>query len=145
MPQRVAYADERRVVGTLLLNLLFAIFSHNEAYLKQHFGASLETMVVGMAVVLAQLAARPASVSRLAQLLGVPKRRVVHDLRQLAAAGVLTKEGSHYVANYEIFAAADPRTAAHITAMKEAILSACEKLGHSSQQQVDAAKTGASS
>ena len=63
MPQRIAYAHERQVVGTLLLNLLFAIFEHNEAHLKRHFGASLETPTVGIAVLLAQLASRPASVS----------------------------------------------------------------------------------
>jgi hypothetical protein len=130
MPKQIAYAHERRVVGTLLLTLLFAIFEHHEAHLKRHFGASLETMVVAMAVVLAQLASRPASVSRLAQLIGVPRRTVASKLRELAAAGALTKQGSHYVANYEIFAAADPETAAHINAMKEAIVSACEKLGH---------------
>jgi len=28
--QRIAYAHERQVVGTLLLNLLFAIFEHND-------------------------------------------------------------------------------------------------------------------
>ena len=73
MPQRIAYAHERQVVGTLLLNLLFPIFEHNEAHLKRHFGASLETMTVGIAVLLAQLASRPASVVRVAQLLGVPR------------------------------------------------------------------------
>ena len=56
MPQRIAYAHERQVVGTLLLSVLFAIFEHNEAHLKRYFGASLETMVVGIAVLLAQLA-----------------------------------------------------------------------------------------
>jgi biotin operon repressor len=131
MTQRIAFAHERRVVGTLLLNLLFAIFEHNGAHLKRHFGASLDTMAVGIAVLLAQLASRPASASRLAQLLGVPRRAVVHKVRELAAAGVLIKQGSHYVANYEVFAAADPETAVHINRMKEAILSACEKLGHS--------------
>jgi len=131
MPQRMAYARERQVIGTLVLNLLFAIFSHNEARLKRHFSASLETMIVGIAVVLAQLASRPASVSRLAQLLGVPRRTVVHKLRELAAAGVLTKEGSHYVASYEVFGAMGPDTDAHVNGMKEAIKSAWEKLDHS--------------
>ena len=73
VPQRIAYAHERQVVGTLLLNLLFPIFEHNEAHLKRHFGASLETMTVGIAVLLAQLASRPASVVR-CPLLGVPRR-----------------------------------------------------------------------
>ena len=134
MPQRIAYAHERRVVGTLLLNLLFAIFEHNEAHLKRYFGASLETMIVGIAVLLTPLASHPASVSRLAQQLGVPKRTVVHKLRELAAAGAVIKQGSHYLANYEVFATADPETAAHINRMKEAILSACEKLGHSAHE-----------
>jgi hypothetical protein len=58
MPQHIAYAHERRVVGRLLLNLLFAIFEHNEAHVKRHFGASLETIVVGIAVLLAQLVDR---------------------------------------------------------------------------------------
>ena len=62
MPQRIAFAHERKVIGTLLLNLLFAMFEHNEAHLKRHFGASLETMTVGIAVLLAQLASRPTSV-----------------------------------------------------------------------------------
>ena len=132
MPQRIAYAHERQVVGTLLLSVLFAIFEHNEARLKRYFGASLETMVVGIAVLLAQLASRPASAVRLAQLLGLPRATVVHKLRELAAAGVLIKEGSHYIANYEVFAAMDPETEAHIKRMREAILTACEKLGHSS-------------
>jgi predicted Rossmann fold nucleotide-binding protein DprA/Smf involved in DNA uptake len=101
MPQRIAYAHERQVVGTLLLNLLFAIFEHNEPYLKRHFGASLETMTVGIAVFLAQLASRPASVVRVAQLLGVPKRIVSNKLRELEAAGALIKEGGHYLVNYE--------------------------------------------
>jgi DNA-binding transcriptional ArsR family regulator len=131
MAQRIAYADERRVIGTLLLNLLLAIFSHHEAHLKRHFGSSLETMVVGIAVLLAHLASRPASVSRLAQLLGVPKRTVVHKLRELAAAGVLTKDGGHYLANYDVFAATDPATAAHIDGMIAAIRSACAKFDQS--------------
>jgi hypothetical protein len=42
----------------------------------------------------------------------------------------VTKEGSHYIANYEVFAATDSETAAHIDRMKEAVLSACEKLGY---------------
>ena len=86
-------------------------------------------MIVGIAVVLTQLASHPTSVSRLAQLLGVPKRTVVYKLRELAAGAVI-KQGSHYVANYEVFATTDPETAAHISGMKAAILSACEKLGH---------------
>ena len=135
MPQRIAYAHERQVVGTLLLNLLFPIFEHNEAHLKRHFGASLETMTVGIAVLLAQLASRPASVVRVAQLLGVPRRSVMKKLRELAAAGVVTKEGRHYVANYEVIATTDPETAAHINRLREAILSACEKLGDSDNQQ----------
>lgn len=135
MPQRIAYAHERQVVGTLLLNLLFAIFEHNEPYLKRHFGASLETMTVGIAVFLAQMASRPASVVRVAQLLGVPKRIVSNKLRELEAAGALIKEGGHYLVNYEIFATSDPQTAAHIKRLKEAILVACEKLGHSEHQQ----------
>jgi predicted transcriptional regulator len=137
MPQRIAYAHERQVVGTLLLNLLFAIFEHNEAHLKRHFGASLETMAVGIAVLLAQLASRPASVVRVAQALGVPRRTVTKKLRELAAAGAVIKEGSHYVANYEVFASTDPETAAHITRLKETILSACEKLGQSNHQHAD--------
>jgi hypothetical protein len=130
MPQRIAFADERKVIGTLLLNLLFAIFEHNEAHLKRHFGASLETMAVGIAVLLAQLASRPTSVVRVAQLLGVPRRTVANKLRELAASGAVTKEGSHYIANYEVFAATDSETAAHIDRMKDAVLSACEKLGY---------------
>ena len=44
---------------------------------------------------------------------------------------MLIKEGSHHVANYEVFAATNAETAAEINGMKEAILRACEKLGHS--------------
>jgi predicted transcriptional regulator len=130
-----SYAHERQVIGTLLLNLLFAIFEHNEPYLKRHFGASLETMTVGIAVLLSQMASRPASVVRVAQLLGVPWRIVVSKLRELAAAGAVIKKGGQYVVNYEIFAATDQHTAAHINRLKEAILVACEKLGHSDHQQ----------
>ena len=131
MPQRIAFAHERKVIGTLLLNLLFAMFEHNEVHLKRHFGASLETMTVGIAVLLAQLASRPTSVVRLAQLLGVPRRVVANKLRELAVSGAVIKEGSHYVANYEVFATTDSETAAHIDRMKEAVLSACGKLNHS--------------
>src|SRR6516162_2959924 len=112
MPQRIAFAHERKVIGTLLLNLLFAMFKHNEARLKRHFGASLETMTVGIAVLLAQLASRPASIARLAGLLGVPRRTVANKLRELAASGAVIKEGSHYVANYEVFATTNAETAA---------------------------------
>ncbi len=90
--------------GTLPLNLPFAMFEHSEAHLKHHFDASLDTMAVGIAVMLARLASRPASVLRLAQY-SAPWRTVVHQLQGLAAAGVLIKEGSHYVANYEVFVA----------------------------------------
>jgi hypothetical protein len=131
MPQRIAFAHERKVLGTLLLNLLFAMFEHNETHLKRHFGASLETMTVGIAVLLAQLASRPTSVVRLAQLLGVPRRVVANKLRELAVSGAVIKEGSHYIANYEVFATTDAKTAVHIDRMKEAVLSACEKLNHS--------------
>ena len=65
-----------------------------------------------------------------AQLLGVPRRTVANKLRELAASGAVTKEGSHYIANYEVFAATDSETAAHIDRMKEAVLSACEKLAY---------------
>ena len=85
-------------------------------------------MTVGIAVLLAQLASRPASVVRLAQLLGVPRRVVANKLRELAVSGAVIKVGSQYVANYEVFATADSETAGHIDRMKEAILSACEKL-----------------
>ena len=68
---------------------------------------------------------------RLAELLGVPRRVVTNKLRELAASGAVIKEGSHYVANYEVFATTDSETAAHIDRMKEAVLSACEKLNHS--------------
>src|SRR5262245_54518034 len=115
MPPRIAYAHERQVVGTLLLTLLFAIFEHNEPYLKRHFGASLETMTVGIAVLLAQMASRPTSAMRVAQLLGVPKRMVVNKLRELEAAGAVIKQGGHYLVNYEIFATPDAQTAAHIS------------------------------
>jgi hypothetical protein len=130
MPQRIAFAHERKVIGTLLLNLLFAMFEHNEVHLKRHFGASLETMTIGIAVLLAQLASRPTSVVRLAQLLGVPRRVVATKLRELAVSGAVIKERSHYVANYEVFATTDPETAAHIDRMKEAILSVCKKLNY---------------
>jgi DNA-binding transcriptional ArsR family regulator len=134
MPQRIAYTHERQVVGTLLLTLLFAIFEHNEPYLKRHFGASLETMAVGIAVLLAQMASRPASAVRVAQLLGVPRRIVMSKLRELTAAGAVIKQGGHYIVNYETFAATDAKTAAHVNRLKEAILVACEKLGHSDRQ-----------
>src|SRR5262245_15503440 len=134
MPQRIAYAHERQVVGTLLLNLLFAIFEHNEPHLKRHFGASLETMTVGIAVLLTQMASRPASVVRVAQLLGVPKRIVLSKLRELAASGAVIKEGGHYNVNYDMFRTTDPQTAAHIEKLREAILVACAKLGHSGDQ-----------
>jgi DNA-binding IclR family transcriptional regulator len=85
-------------------------------------------MAVGIAVLLAQLASRPASVMRIAQLLGVPKRTVANKLRELASSGAVIKEGSYYIANYEVFATADAETAAHINRMKEAVLDACAKL-----------------
>jgi hypothetical protein len=72
---------------------------------------------------------------RIAQVLGVPKRIVSNKLRELEAAGALIKEGGHYLVNYEIFATSDPQTAPHIKGLKEAILVACEKLGHSEHQQ----------
>jgi hypothetical protein len=56
-------------------------------------------------------------------------------LRELAAAGAVIKEGGHYVVNYKIFGATNPETAAHINKLKESILGACEKLGHSNHQQ----------
>ena len=69
-------------------------------------------MAVGMAVLLAHLASRPTSVVRIAQLLGVPRRTVANKLRELAASGAVIKEGSHYIANYEVFAATNAETAA---------------------------------
>jgi hypothetical protein len=75
-------------------------------------------MTVGIAVLLAQLASRPTSAVRLAQLLGVPRRVVANKLRELAVSGAVIKEGSHYIANYEVFATTDAKTAVHIDRMR---------------------------
>ena len=60
-PKRIAFARDRLIVGEVLLALLMAIFERHSRTLKRHFGSSLQTMAVGIAVLLSQLAEEPSS------------------------------------------------------------------------------------
>jgi hypothetical protein len=74
VPRRIASARERLVVGEVVLALLMAIFDHHSGSLKRNFGSALETMAVGIAVILSQLAAEPTSVMLLTKALQIPRR-----------------------------------------------------------------------
>jgi hypothetical protein len=60
--RQIAFARERLVVGEVILALLMAILERHSRSLKDNFGSSLETMAIGMAVLLSQLADEPSSI-----------------------------------------------------------------------------------
>ena len=102
--RQIAFARERLIVGEVILALLMAIFERHSRSLKDNFGSSLETMAIGMAVLLSQLADEPSSIMLLAKALKIPTKTVELRLKELADNGVLIKDGGSYVANPEIFA-----------------------------------------
>ena len=102
--RQIAYARERLVVGEVILALLLAIFERHSRSLKDNFGSSLETMAIGMAVLLSQLADEPNSIMLLVKTLKIPTKTVELRLKELADNGVLIKDEGSYVANPEIFA-----------------------------------------
>jgi hypothetical protein len=126
-PRRIAFARERLVVGEVVLALLMAIFDHHSGSLKRNFGSSLETMAVGIAVILSQLAAEPISVMLLTKALQIPRRRVELRLRELSGNGVLVKEGGNYVANPELFRET-LEDAKHIRRLRSIIVGGAKKL-----------------
>src|SRR6516225_6174463 len=125
--RRIAFARERLVVGEVILALLMAIFERHSRSLKENFGSSLETMVVGMAVFISQLADEPNSIMLLAKALQIPKKTVELRLKELADNGVLVKEKGFYIVNPEIFAE-NLEDARHVRRMRSIILGATKKL-----------------
>jgi hypothetical protein len=73
--RRIAFAHERLVVGEVILALLMAIFERHSRSLKDNFGSSLDTMVIGMAVLVSQLADEPNSIMIMAKALKIPRRQ----------------------------------------------------------------------
>jgi hypothetical protein len=125
--RRIAFARERLVVGEVILALLMAIFERHSRSLKDNFGSSLETMVIGMAVLVSQLADEPNSIMLLAKALQIPKKTVELRLKELADNGVLVKEKGFYIVNPEIFAE-NLEDARHVRRMRSIILGAAKKL-----------------
>jgi hypothetical protein len=125
--RRIAFARERLVVGEVILALLMAIFERHSRSLKDNFGSSLETMAIGMAVLLSQLADEPSSIMLLAKVLKIPRKTVELRLKELADGGVLVKDGGCYVANPEIFAE-NLEDARHVRRMRSIILGAAKRL-----------------
>jgi hypothetical protein len=127
MSNRVGFARERLIVGEVILTLLMAIFERHSSTLNRHFGSSLETMAVGIAVLLAQVAEEPTSVKVLAKALQIPMRTIELELQSLAEKGVLVKEHGTYVANPELFGV-NLEDARHVRRMRSIILGAAKKL-----------------
>jgi hypothetical protein len=125
--RQIAFARERLVVGEVILALLMAIFEHHSRSLKDNFGSSLETMAIGMAVLLSQLVDEPSSIMLLAKALKIPTKSVELRLKELADNGVLIKDGGSYVANPEIFAERR-EDARHVRRMRSIILGAAKRL-----------------
>jgi hypothetical protein len=125
--RQIAFARERLVVGEVILALLMAIFEHHSRSLKNNFGSSLETMAIGMAVLLSQLVDEPSSIMLLAKALKIPAKSVELRLKELADNGVLIKDGGSYVANPEIFAES-LEDARHVRRMRSIILGAAKRL-----------------
>jgi hypothetical protein len=125
--RQIAFARERLVVGEVILGLLMAIFEHHSRSLKDNFGSSLETMAIGMAVLLSQLVDEPSSIMLLAKALKIPAKSVELRLKELADNGVLIKDGGSYVANPEIFAES-LEDARHVRRMRSIILGAAKRL-----------------
>ena len=125
--RQIAFARERLVVGEVILALLMAIFEHHSRSLKDNFGSSLETMAIGMAVLLSQLVDKPSSIMLLAKALKIPTKSVELRLKELADNGVLIKDGGSYVANPEIFAER-LEDARHVRRMRSIILGAAKRL-----------------
>jgi hypothetical protein len=124
---RIAFAHERLVVGEVILALLMAIFERHSRSLKDNFGSSLETMVIGMAVLVSQLADEPNSIMLLAKALKIPRKAVELRLKELADNGALVKDKDFYVLNPEIFAE-NLEDARHVRRMRSIILGAAKKL-----------------
>ena len=125
--RRIAFAHERLVVGEVILALLMAIFERHSRSLKDNFGSSLETMVIGMAVLVSQLADEPNSIMIMAKALKIPKKAVELRLKELADNGVLLKDNGFYILNPEIFAES-LEDARHVRRMRSIILGAAKKL-----------------
>jgi biotin operon repressor len=126
-PKRIAFARDRLIVGEVLLALLMAIFERHSRTLKRHFGSSLQTMAVGIAVLLSQLAEEPLSIQILAKALQIPRREIELELQELVDEGVLVKERGSYAANPELFSDS-LEDARHVRRMRSIILGAAKKL-----------------
>ena len=126
-PKRIAFARDRLIVGEVILALLMAIFERHSRTLKRHFGSSLQTMAVGIAVLLSQLAEEPLSIQLLAKALQIPRRAIELELQELVAEGVLVKERDSYVANPELFNETS-EDARHVRRMRGIILGAAKRL-----------------
>ena len=72
------------VVGEVILALPMAIFERHSRSLKDNFGSSIETMAIGMAIILSQLADEPSSIMLLAKALKIPTKSVELRLKELA-------------------------------------------------------------
>jgi len=125
--RQIAFARERLVVGEVILALLMAIFERHSRSLKDNFGSSLETMAIGMAIILSQLADEPSSIMLLAKALKIPTKSVELRLKELADNGVLIKDGGSYVANPEIFGES-LEDARHVRRMRSIILGGAKRL-----------------
>jgi hypothetical protein len=63
---------------------------------NEPFGKRLETLFIGMTLVLGQIEGRPFSVSKVAAYMKIPRTTVIRRLGRLHKWGLLHREGLHY-------------------------------------------------
>jgi biotin operon repressor len=95
MPAKVAAAHERLVLCRLVIGIMRTLHEHY-APIGEPFGKRLETMFIGMTLLLGQIEHKPFSVAKLAAYMNMPRTTVIHRLGRLQKWGLLHREGPHY-------------------------------------------------
>jgi len=125
----MAFSKERKIYCELILDLLTTTFEAHRPLLKDHLGASVETLLVGYAFFGSAIGGRSPSASRIARQLGMPHRTVLRKMDEMVNAGVFVRKGRGYRINEPMFAYS-PEQEAFIRAIVASIHRASHKLRH---------------
>ncbi|MCB1466667.1 MAG: hypothetical protein KDK08_05890 [Rhizobiaceae bacterium] len=93
MPDRIAHAQERRVITALILDLIAISNALNAEDGMMH----VDLYVIGCAVLMGQLENRPMNARKISHYVGAPRSTVIRKLQQLMESGVVVKaEGNTF-------------------------------------------------
>jgi hypothetical protein len=92
----VEFAGQRRVLCRLVIDMMRTLHEHY-APTEEPFGKRLESIFIGMTLVLGQIEGRPFSVGKTAAFMGMPRTTVIRKLEQLHRWGLLHREGLYYL------------------------------------------------